>query len=181
MAVSTPDTPLGTPCPDFLLPGVDGRTYQKSDFKNAHCLLVVFTCNSCPYAQALEDRIISLQLAYPQAQLQVVAICSNDVRAQPEDSFDKLAARWAARKMPFPYLHDEAQDVAKAFGAVCTPDFFLFDRDRALRYRGRFDDNWKEPKQVKTHDLKVAVDALLEGKLPDAKQSPAMGCSIKWR
>lgn len=181
MAVSTPAAELGTPCPDFLLPGVDGRTYQRGDFGNAHCLLVVFTCNHCPYAQAMEDRIIALQNAYPQAQLQVVAICSNDPAAQPDDSFDKLKAKWLAKKMPFPYLHDESQEVARAFGAVCTPDFFLYDRDRGLRYRGRLDDNWKEPAKVTRQELKEAVDSLLGGKKPDPHQNPALGCSIKWK
>lgn len=182
MAVTTPAAELGTPCPDFLLPGVDGRTWQRRDFANAHCLLVVFTCNHCPYAQAMEDRIIALQHAYPLAQMQIVAICSNDPATQPDDSFDKLKAKWLAKKMPFPYLHDESQEVARAFGAVCTPDFFLYDRDRALRYRGRLDDNWKEPAQVTRQELKEAIDTLLGGKVPDPKkQSPALGCSIKWR
>lgn len=181
MPITSPATPLGTPCPDFLLPGVDGRTYQRDHFHNPFCLLVVFTCNHCPYAQALEDRIIALQNAYPQAQLQVVAVCSNDADAYPDDSFGKLKARWLAKKMPFPYLHDESQAVARAFGAVCTPDFFLYDRDRALRYRGRFDDNWKDPAKVTKQELRAAVDALLSGELPAAVQEPALGCGIKWR
>lgn len=181
MAVSSPPTDLGTPCPDFLLPGLDGRTYQRSDFANPACLLVVFTCNHCPYARALEGRIIALQNAYSQSQLQLVAICSNDAAAYADDRFDALRANWLAKKMPFPYLHDEDQHVARAFGAVCTPDFFLFDRDRALRYRGRLDDSWKEPQSVTRQELKEAVDALLAGKKPDAKQNPAMGCAIKWK
>jgi peroxiredoxin len=181
MAVESPATELGTPCPDFLLPGVDGRTYQKGDFQNPHCLLVVFTCNHCPYARALEDRIIALQNAYPQAQLQLVAICSNDAASYPDDSFERLREKWLAKKMPYPLLHDESQDVARRFGAVCTPDFFLFDHDRALRYRGRFDDNWKEPAAVTRQELKDAVDALLAGRLPAAEQRPALGCGIKWR
>ncbi len=180
MAVTTPAPELGKPLPPFLLPGVDGRTYQNSDFANAQTLLVVFTCNHCPYAKAVEDRIISLQHAYMQSQMQLVAICSNDATSHPDDSFDALQARWAAKKMPFPYLHDDEQAVAKAFGAVCTPDFFLFDRDRALRYRGRLDDNWQEPAQVNKHELRDAIDALLAGKQP-ATQHPSMGCSIKWR
>jgi peroxiredoxin len=181
MAVTTPPGDLGSPCPDFLLPAVDGRTYQKRDFANPHCLLVVFTCNHCPYAQAVEDRVIALQNAYPQAQLQVVAICSNDAAAYPDDAFDKLKERWTAKKMPFPYLHDDTQATAKAFGAVCTPDFFLYDKDRALRYRGRLDDNWKEPAKVTKQELKSAVDALLANKPAPAEQQPSMGCGIKWR
>ena len=180
MAVTTPAGELGKPMPSFLLPGVDGRTYQSADFANAQLMLVVFTCNHCPYAQAVEDRIISLQYDYPQAQLQVVLICSNDAATQPDDAFPKLAERWRDKKMPFPYLHDESQEVAKAFGAVCTPDFFLFDKDRALRYRGRLDDNWKEPQKVARRELRNAVDALLSGKQPST-QNPSMGCGIKWK
>ena len=181
MAVSTPPGDLASPAPELLLPGVDGRTYQTRDFAGAHCLLVVFTCNHCPYAQAVEDRIIALQNEYPQAQLQVVAVCSNDATAYPDDAPDKLKERWTKKAMPFPYLVDESQQVAKAFGAVCTPDFFLYDSDRALRYRGRLDDNWKEPTKVSKRELKEAVDAILGGKQPSAAQSPSMGCGIKWR
>ncbi len=181
MAVSSPPHELGGPCPEFLLPAVDGRTYQKSDFAAPECLLVVFTCNHCPYARAVEDRIIALQNELPQAQLQIVAVCSNDAASYPDDAFDKLAARWREKAMPFPYLHDESQDVARAFGAVCTPDFFLYDKDRALRYRGRLDDNWKEPEKVTRRELKEAVDALLAGHAPSSAQNPSVGCSIKWR
>jgi peroxiredoxin len=180
MAVTTPATALGKNMPPFHLPGVDGRTYQSGDFTNAELLLVVFTCNHCPYAQAVEDRIISLQYDYPQAQMQLVAICSNDAGEYPEDALPKLAERWRSKKMPFAYLHDESQEVAKAFGAVCTPDFFLFDRDRALRYRGRIDDNWKEPQRVTKRELRDAIDALLSGKQP-ATQHPSIGCGIKWK
>lgn len=180
MAVTTPAAELGKPMPPFLLKGVDGRTYQGSDFTNAQALLVVFTCNHCPYAKAVEDRVISLQYVYMQAQMQLVAICSNDAGAYPDDSFDNLKARWEAKKMPFPYLHDADQAVAKAFGAVCTPDFFLFDKDRALRYRGRLDDNWKEPSKVAKHELRDAIDAILSGKQPPT-QNPSLGCSIKWK
>jgi peroxiredoxin len=180
MAVTTPAAALSTPMPPFTLPGVDGRTYQASDFAHAQCLLVLFTCNHCPYAQAVEGRVISLQHAYAQSDMQLVAICSNDVSAYPDDSFDNLKARWAAKKMPFPYLHDAEQAVAKSFGAVCTPDFFLYDRHRALRYRGRLDDNWQEPANVQKHELRDAIDRLLSGKSP-ATQNPSIGCSIKWR
>ncbi len=181
MAVSTPAPDLGKPCPDFLLPGVDDRTYSLRDFAGARCLLVVFTCNHCPYARAVEDRVIALQREYPTGALQVVAICANDAVAYPDDARPKLAEHWRDKRMPFPYLHDETQAVARAFGAVCTPDYFLFDHDRALRYRGRLDDNWKEPERVTRRELKVAIDALLQGRMPAEPQQPSMGCSIKWR
>lgn len=181
MAVTTPAPELGKLMPSILLPGVDGRTYQGSDFANARTLLVVFTCNHCPYAQAVEDRVIALQREYSQSDLQIVAICANDAAAYADDAPAKLKERWTAKAMPFPYLVDEAQDVAKAFGAVCTPDFFLFDQDRALRYRGRLDDNWKEAAKVTRRELKEAVDALLADAKPPEPQNPSMGCSIKWR
>jgi peroxiredoxin len=181
MAVTTPAPELGKPMPPFLLPGVDGRTYQASDFANARTLLVVFTCNHCPYAQAVEDRVIALQRAYAQSDLQIVAICSNDAASYPDDAPAKLRERWLAKAMPYPYLVDEAQEVAKVFGAVCTPDFFLFDEDRALRYRGRLDDNWKDAGAVTRRELKEAIDALLADAKPAEPQSPSVGCSIKWR
>jgi len=181
MAVSTPAPEIGKPCPDFLLPGVDGRTYALRDFTGSKCLLVVFTCNHCPYARAVEDRVIALQREYATGALQLVAICANDAADYPEDARPKLAERWRDKQMPFPYLHDETQGAARAFGAVCTPDFFLFDQDRALRYRGRLDDSWKEPDQVTRRELKEAVDALLAGRAPAEAQRPSMGCSIKWK
>lgn len=181
MAVTTPAPELGKPMPPFMLPGVDGLTYQSRDFDNAELLLVVFTCNHCPYAQAVEDRVIALQNEYPQAALQVVAICANDAAAYPDDAPDKLKERWLAKKMPYPYLVDEEQSTARAFGAVCTPDFFLFDKDRALRYRGRLDDNWKEPDKVTRRELKEAIDVLLADDGVVATQNPSVGCSIKWR
>jgi peroxiredoxin len=181
MAVSTPAPDLGKPCPAFRLPGVDGRTYALSDFAASRCLLVVFTCNHCPYAQAVEDRIIALQREYDPTALRVVAICANDAATYPDDALEKLAERWRTKQMPFPYLHDESQEVARAFGAVCTPDYFLYDAARTLRYRGRLDDNWKEPDKVTRRELKQAVDAVLAGRAPAEPQQPSMGCSIKWK
>jgi peroxiredoxin len=181
MAVTTPPPELGKPCPDFTLPAVDGRTWSKNDFASSQNLLIVFTCNHCPYAQAVEDRVIQLQHGYGDGQMQLVAICSNDSVSYPDDAPAKLYQRWRDKKMPFPYLIDEDQQIAKAFGAVCTPDFFLYDKDRALRYRGRLDDNWKEPQKVTARELKRAIDALIEGKKPSDQQNPSMGCSIKWK
>jgi len=181
LAVTTPAPDIGAPCPRFTLKGVDGQTYRDRDFQMSKCLLVVFTANHCPYARAVEDRIIALQNAYPKGKLQVVAICSNDAVNYPDDSFDNLAARWTEKKMPFPLLHDETQEIAKVFGAVCTPDFFLYDAGRSLAYRGRFDDNWKEPENVTRHELKEAIDALISNNDPAPEQNPSMGCSIKWK
>lgn len=171
--------PLGTPCPDFHLPGVDGRSWGREDFR-AELLLVVVMCNHCPYVQAVDDRINLLARAC-EGHCAVVAINPNDAAAYPDDDFDAMKARAAAKGYAFPYLRDEDQSVAKAFGALCTPDFFLYDRDRKLRYRGRLDDHWKDPEGVKKRDLREAIEALLEGREPDPLQRPSMGCSIKWK
>ena len=170
---------LGTPCPGFNLPGVDGRRWALSDFR-AELLLVVVMCNHCPYVQAVDDRINLLARACA-GRCDVVAINANDAAAYPEDGFEAMRERAAMKAYAFPYLHDEDQSVARAFGAVCTPDFFLYDRERKLRSRGRLDDNWKDPEGVKKRDLREAIEALLAGAEPEAMQRPNMGCSIKWK
>jgi hypothetical protein len=113
--------------------------------------------------------------------VQLVAVCSNDAETYPDDAFDKLAARWREKEYGFPYLHDEAQEVARAFGAVCTPDIFVYDRDRRLAYRGRIDDSWKDETRVTRRELAEALEALVAGGKPAPEQRPSMGCSIKWR
>ncbi|HJU84786.1 MAG TPA: thioredoxin family protein [Holophagaceae bacterium] len=171
--------PLGSPCPAFRLPGVDGRDWGLEDFRTP-LLLVVVMCNHCPYVQAVDDRINALAKAF-EGRCAVVGINPNDAVAYPDDSFDAMRERAAAKGFVFPYLRDEAQAVARRFGAVCTPDFFLYDADRRLRYRGRLDDHWKDPAAVKHQELKAAIEALLAGSEPDPVQRPSMGCSIKWR
>ncbi len=171
--------PLGTACPDFTLPGVDGRLWSLRDF---HCpsLLVVVMCNHCPYVQAVDDRLNDLAKAY-KGRCAVVGINANDAATYPEDSFEAMGRRAAAKGYAFPYLWDEEQRVARALGAVCTPDFFLYDSHRRLAYRGRLDDNWKDPAHVTRQDLKEAIDRVLAGEEPLETQFPSMGCSIKWR
>lgn len=181
MAIETPPPALGAACPDFKLPGVDGRTYARDELSSASVLVVMFICNHCPYVKAVEDRIIGLAREYGPRGVQLVGICSNDAETYPDDAFDALAKRWRERAYGFPYLHDEAQDVARAFGAVCTPDIFVYDRERRLAYRGRIDDSWKDESKVTTRELAGALDALLAGGRPADKQRPSMGCSIKWR
>src|SRR5690348_10612200 len=126
----TPPAELGSPCPDFKLPSVDGKNLGPSDFAAAKTLLVAFICNHCPYVKAIEQRLLQLPGGYAPGQLQILAICSNDPADHPEDTPAELKKRWQEKKYPFPYLIDEAQDVARAFGAVCTPDFYLFGPDR---------------------------------------------------
>lgn len=171
--------PLGTACPDFTLPGVDGQLWSRDDF---HCpaLLVVVMCNHCPYVQAIDDRLNALAKAYAGA-CAVVAINANDAETHPEDSFKAMRARARSKGYVFPYLWDEEQAVAQALGAACTPDFFLFDGHRRLVYRGRLDDNWKDAAHVTRHDLKEAIEHVLAGGDPLEIQHPSMGCSIKWK
>lgn len=171
--------PLGSPCPDFALPGVDGRAHRRDDF-TALALLVVVMCNHCPYVQAVDDRINTLARDYA-GRCDVVGINPNDAEAYPEDGFEAMQARAAAKGYAFPYLHDPDQSVARAFGAVCTPDFFLYGPDRRLAYRGRLDDSWREPSAVTRQDLREALDAVLAGRPPHPEQKPSMGCSIKWK
>lgn len=172
-------TPLGSPCPAFSLPGVDGRTWGNGDFQTP-LLLVAVICNHCPYVQALDDRLNDLAKTYA-GRCAVVGISANDAARYPEDSFQAMGARAALKGYVFPYLYDADQSVARAFGAVCTPDFFLYDAARTLRYRGRLDDNWKEAAAVKQRDLAQAIEALLAGEAPSEVQRPSMGCSIKWK
>jgi peroxiredoxin len=181
MAIETPPPALGTPCPDFRLPGVDGRLHARDDFGASPVLVVMFICNHCPYVQAVEDRLIRLGRELGPRGAQLVGICANDAATYPDDAFDKLAARARSRGYSFPYLHDETQEIARAFGAVCTPDIFVYDRSRRLAYRGRIDDSWKDEAKVQRHELAEAIEALLAGQAPPAVQRPSMGCSIKWR
>jgi len=173
--------PVGTPAPAFDLPGVDGVTRSLASFADAKVLVVVFTCNHCPYARAVEPRFVELQRDYADAGVQLVAINSNDDKAYPEDSFDHMVVRAREHGWNFPYLHDATQAVARAYDAACTPDIFVFDAARKLTYNGRLDDNWKDASQVQRRDLRAAIDATLAGKPVDFTPVPSMGCSIKWK
>lgn len=170
---------LGGPCPDFALPGVDGKVWHRDDFR-APVLLVVVMCNHCPYVQAVDGRINALAKTFA-GRCDVVGINANDSDAYPEDSFEAMRSRALTLGFVFPYLHDASQAVAKAFGAVCTPDFFLYDQERRLRYRGRLDDNWQDSAGVSRQELRLAIEALLSGQPIPEIQYPSMGCSIKWK
>jgi peroxiredoxin len=172
---------VGTPAPAFSLPGVDGATWSLDSFSGAELLLVVFTCNHCPYAIASEDRLTEIQRDYADKGLRMVAISPNDADNYPADSFDEMKTRAADKAFPFPYLDDESQEVARSYDAVCTPDLFLFDRERQLVYNGRIDDNWQDVAQVTRPDLRAVLDAAVEGGTVDFEHVPSMGCSIKWK
>ncbi|HEX7476521.1 MAG TPA: thioredoxin family protein [Polyangiales bacterium] len=173
--------PEGTAAPAFSLPGVDGKRYTLDTFADAKLLVVIFTCNHCPYALALEPRFIELQHDYAARGVQLVGICSNDDQAYPDDAFEPMKVHAREQHWNFPYLHDASQTVARAYDAACTPDIFVFDQQRKLRYNGRCDDNWKEPDKVQKRELRQALDLLLAGKPLDFAVTPALGCSIKWR
>jgi peroxiredoxin len=171
---------LGTRAPDFALPEpAGGRVWALADF-DAEALVVIFTCNHCPYAQAVEERIIALARGFA-GRADFVAISANDAAGFPDDAPEKMAQRARDKDYPFPYLYDETQAVARAYGAACTPDFFLYGRERQLAYRGRLDDNWQEPEKVQHQELRDAIAAVLTGVPTAEPQLPALGCNIKWR
>lgn len=177
----SPSAELGSPLPTFRLKSVDGKIYSSGDFSSAKAFLVMFICNHCPYVKAIEERILQLARDLQPKGLAMVAICSNDPTDYPEDEPAQLLKRWSEKNYGFPYLVDEDQTVAKAFAAVCTPDIFLYDAAQRLSYRGRFDDSWKDAGKVQKQELRLACEALLGGRTPQADQTPTMGCSIKWK
>ncbi len=168
--------------PEFKkLPGVDGKKYSSSDFKDASILIIVFSCNHCPYVKAYEDRMIAMQKDYACKGVQLVAINSNDEKNYPEDKFEDMVKRAKHKGFNFKYLRDEDQTVAEAFGATHTPQFFVFDQRRKLQYSGKMDDNWENPKAVKENYLRDALDALLTGKEVKTPETFSIGCTIKWK
>lgn len=171
---------LGDEAPGFTLPAVDGKTYSLDSFADRPVLVVVFSCNHCPYVQAYEDRLVAIQRDYERQGLQLVAINSNDDLHYPEDSFEQMVARAEAKGFNFPYLRDASQQVACAYGATHTPQLFVFDRHRGLRYQGKIDDNWQFPQKVTRRFLREAVEALLQDREPAEPVTHAIGCTIKW-
>jgi peroxiredoxin len=167
--------------PGFSLTGVDDKTYDLNSFSYKKILIVIFSCNHCPYVQAYEDRIISLQKEFETKGIQILAINSNDDVKYPDDSFDEMKKRATAKGFNFPYLRDETQDVAKAFGATHTPQIFLFDKNRKLKYEGKIDDNWQEPDKVKSKYLRDAILEVLDEKEVSVPETFSIGCTIKWK
>lgn len=174
--------PLGTSAPDFLLPDPAGKMVGLSDFKDAKALLVVFMCNHCPFVKNIRGGLALVAKDYAPKEGAVVGISSNDVANYPDDSPAKMAQEARAAGYIFPYLYDESQEVAKAYRAACTPDLFLFDKDRKLVYRGQFDDSRPgNGKPVTGADVRAAFDAVLGGKPASGSQKPSIGCNIKWK
>lgn len=177
----TPAGQLGDPVPDFKLPDTFGRIRALHDFREAGALVVMFICGHCPYVIAVEERLLALAREMQPKGAAFVGICSNDPADYPEDQPAALAARVREKNYPFPYLIDSDQKVARAFGAVCTPDLYVYDRGRQLAYRGRLDDSWRNASQVKQRELHLAIQQVLAGKTVEGRQNPSMGCSIKWK
>jgi peroxiredoxin len=182
MAESTPVCDFGWKAPAFRLPATDGKTYTLDDLKGPNGTLVMFICNHCPYVQAVLDRIVRDAADLAALGVATVAISSNDAATYPEDSFPRMKEVAAEHAFPFPYLYDESQDVARAYGAVCTPDFFGFNRDLELQYRGRLDASGRNPAPPGARrELFEAMKAVAETGRGPAEQVPSMGCSIKWK
>jgi len=165
----------------FSLPATDGSTVSADGFADRAVLGVVFWCNHCPYVKAWEDRLIAIQREYAGQGVQMIMISSNDPVAYPDDSFEAMGALAREKAYPFPYLFDESQQIARSYGATRTPEVFLFDRERVLRYHGAPDDNFESPELVTSHYLRDALDALLAGRTPTEATTPPRGCTIKWR
>jgi peroxiredoxin len=173
---------LGTKAPDFELPDTGGKMVSLKDFAGSKALLVVFMCNHCPYVKHIIDKFVEILKEYQPKGVGVVGINSNDVESFPEDSPENMAKAAKSKGFTFPYLYDENQGTAKTYKAACTPDFFLFDANRKLVYRGQLDDSRPgNGKPVTGVDLKAAMDAVLANKKVLELQKPSMGCNIKWK
>ncbi len=182
MAASPTDIVFDAPAVDFRLPATDGRTYALDDVTGEKGTVIVFICNHCPYVIAVIDRLVADARALMREDIGFAAICSNDAKAYPEDSFDKMRLFAKAHEFPFPYLHDETQSVARDYGAVCTPDFFGYGPDRKLKYRGRLDEGrTSPPPSGARRELVEAMRAIAAGDRVPTEQTPSIGCSIKWR
>ena len=182
--VQTPSTmlPLGIVAPPFSLPDTEGRIVALSDFSDRKALLVIFMCNHCPFVVHIREGLVALAKEYQPKGVAVVGISANDADAYPDDAPDKLAEAARRYGFIFPYLYDETQEVAKAYRAACTPDFFLFDDNRKLVYRGQMDGSRPgNDIPVTGEDLRTALDAVLEGHSVATEQKPSIGCNIKWK
>ena len=171
----------GAPAPEFALPGVDGRTWTLADFQDRQLLLVVFWCNHCPYVQAWESRMIDLGQRYGPKGVGVVLINANDAAAYPDDSFEAMVDRAREKRYPFPYLRDDTQEVARAYGALVTPHPMVFDRGRRLVFQGRIDDSHDHPERVRERYLERALEQALAGAAVRPSELPVAGCTVKWR
>ncbi len=173
--------PLGAKAPEFDLPATDGKRYSLASFKSSPTLVVVFWCNHCPYVIGSEDRMNRFVADYASKGVGVVAINSNETENHPMDSFEHMITKVKDKGFKFPYLRDESQKVALAYGALRTPHFYVFNADRKLCYTGRMDDNPRNPGKETTHELRDAVDAVIAAKKPPVELTNPIGCNVKWQ
>jgi peroxiredoxin len=171
---------VGKAGPTFNLKGVDGKLHSMNDYADKKVVVVIFTCNHCPAAVKAEDRLIQLQSDYADKGVQLVAINSNEDKGHPTDSFDNMIRRAAEKGFNFPYLRDETQEVAKAYGALRTPHVFLLNRARKVAYRGRIDDNIDDANAVQRHDLREAIGEVLKRRRVSVPSTEPVGCNVKW-
>lgn len=172
---------IGDKAIPFKLRGVDDQDHSLSDYAGKSGVSVIFSCNHCPYVRAWEDRMVNIQADYAGKGIQLIAINANDASKYPEDSFSKMKERARDKGFNFPYLRDETQMTARAYGAERTPEVFLFDRDLTLRYHGAVDDNYDDPRAVKDHYLRNAIDFMLAGSEPKRPETKPVGCTVKWK
>jgi peroxiredoxin len=171
---------IGASAPDFDLPGVDGNNYSLSSFADARIVVVVFSCNHCPYVVGSEDRMNQFYADYAPKGVAMIAINSNETDGHPTDDFEHMVQRAKDKGFEFPYVRDESQEVALAYGALRTPHFYVFDEARKLRYTGRMDDNPRDPGRATTRELRDAMDALLAGEEVSMPETNPIGCNVKW-
>jgi len=174
-------SPLGTSAHDFSLDGIDGKTHSLESYSEKEILVIIFMCNHCPYVKAVLKRIIDLQNEFIDRGVQFIGINPNDATRYPDDSLENMKIIAKENDFSFPYLIDPSQEVAKSYNAVCTPDLYVYGKNRKLVYRGRIDDNWEDSEKVTQQDLKLALENILSGEVTTSKQIPSMGCSIKWK
>ena len=180
-SISPPVCDFGWKAPDFNLPGVDGRNWTLADARGPKGLLVMFICNHCPYVQAIRERLVQDMRELKTLGVNAIAIQSNDVVNYPDDNFERMKEVAAEFNFPFPYVLDESQEVAKAYGAVCTPDFFGFNAGLELQYRGRFDEAGRNPSPTSSRDLFHAMKQIAETGQGPREQIASIGCSLKWK
>ena len=173
--------PLGTPAHDFSLEGIDSKTHSLKSYSEKEIIVIIFMCNHCPYVKAVLKRIIALQNEFIDRGVQFIGINSNDATRYPDDSLENMKIIAKENDFSFPYLIDPSQEVAKSYDAVCTPDLYVYGKNRKLVYRGRIDDNWEDSEKVTQQDLKLALENILSQEVITSKQIPSMGCSIKWK
>lgn len=181
VALETPVCDFGWQAPDFQLPATDGQTYSLKDIQGEKGTLIMFICNHCPFVQAIIEPLVADCKQLQSLGIGVAAIMSNDVVTYPQDSFENMQAFAQTHGFSFPYLYDESQDTAKAYDAVCTPDFYGFNADLSLQYRGRFDGSGRQRTTETPHDLLLAMQHVAETGQGPQQQTPSIGCSIKWK